>query len=395
MSKLEIEKRYLCRADKLIKFLKKNSIYFTIISLEQFYLIANLGETLRYRKDGDTYIKNQKFGNGLIREEKETKVSKKEYKLAKKHNSGGVIKKLRYRFKIDNDIYELDVFKGKLKGLSILEIEFDNIYRAKEFKIPSFLEKFIIKDITNETIYSNAALSKSMKIPLRSDSKFSLNNLDEKELLKPKLDLYISDYENSKYAIENSLLRLFTSFEKNIFLFFEKNEYKYLNRAYKALLKIRAILKTFKEFIKETSYLNILLNVDILISSFEKTIKYNRLFRYILKENSSKNLESLLEIARIEKSLRDSLISSSFKKNIFNLKDYIINIKFKNTIEKPFVYIKDKILKRVQKNDLNNLDSLYQLKVIYSLFNKKFPYKKEYKRAKIKECINFKLSLFY
>jgi len=83
VSHLEIEKRYLCNAKDLIQYLQKNEISYIIQKLEQFYLIAKPGETLRYRKEDNRYLKNQKLGGGLVREEKEKEISKKAYLKAK------------------------------------------------------------------------------------------------------------------------------------------------------------------------------------------------------------------------------------------------------------------------------------------------------------------------
>lgn len=412
MSQLEIEKRYLCHAKELKKFLKKSQINYIIQNIEQFYLIAKPGETLRYRKDSNRYFKNQKRGSGLIRQEKEEEISKKEYLKAKAKNSGGVIKKDRYRFLIDNNLYELDIFKGTLKGLSILEIEFSDIYNANNYKIPQVLEPFIIKDITNENIYSNAALSRSMKIPLRSDSKLSLNEIkrDKKRLLKPKLDLYISDYENSKDAFLNSINRLLLSYDENLNLFLNNNRIKNLKRANNALIKIKALIIGHKQYIKKDSYTDILFNINHLILIFEKPLKLNITFKTLLDKKTklpinkqTTILKELLNLAKEEKSARESIKLNNINAPSKELKKAINNIKFKN-IEKPFIYLKDKTTKKLKKEVKNALKcnileliylALKNYKTINKYFKKQFKYKKEYKKLKyeykIDICTNYSI----
>ena len=399
MSHLEIEKRYLCNAKDLIQYLQKNEISYIIQKLEQFYLIAKPGETLRYRKEDNKYLKNQKFGNGLIREEKEKEISKKEYLKAKAKNRGGVIKKDRVKFILNNNLYELDIFKGPLKGLAILEIEFKDIYSANDFDIPSSIKPFIIKDITNESIYSNGALSRSMKIPLRSDSKLSLAEVlkDNKRLLKPKLDLYISDYENAKDALTNSIKRLLLSFSANIDKFFLYNQIKYLKKANKALIKIKALIIGHKKYIKKCSYNKILFNINNIILLFENTLKLQTTLELLLNKKRklpiSKQitlLKEIISIAQQEKIARAKIEQNDIEELLSTLKDNIKRADFKN-IEKPFNYIKPKVIKKMKNRVFNSLKcnyidtiftSLNDYKIVKKYFLEPFKLNKVLKKAK-------------
>ncbi len=397
MSHLEIEKRYLCNAKELIKYLKRNEISHIVQKLEQFYLIAKPGETLRYRKEDNLYLKNQKFGNGLIRQESQEEITKKEYLKAKAKNSGGVIKKDRIKFIIDNYLFELDIFKGSLKGLAILEIEFKDIYSAKDFKIPSTIEPFIIKDITNESIYSNGALSRSMKIPLRSDSKLSLNDLNPNRVLKPKLDLYISDYENSKYALLNSIDRLLISFSANINYFFRYKQIRYLENANRAILKIKALIKGHKKYINRCDHDKILFNINSIILLFENAIKLQTTIKLLLNKKRKSSLKKqtailkeIISIAQKEKIVREKIDKSSINELLLTLKKSIKNISFKD-IEKPFSYLKTKVIKKSKKGVLkslkcNSIDTifyaLYDYKVVTNYFLEEFRLKKLLKQVK-------------
>jgi len=399
VSHLEIEKRYLCNAKELMKYLKRNSISYIIQKLEQFYLVAKPGETLRYRKEDKRYLKNQKFGNGLIREEKEKEISKKEYLKAKSKNRAGIIKKDRIKFIIDNHIYELDIFKGTLEGLAILEIEFKDIYSAKDFKIPSSLKPFIIKDITNESIYSNGALSRSMKIPLRSDSKLSLAEVlkDTKRLLKPKLDLYISDYENAKDALLNSIKRLQLSFSANIDNFFVYNHIKYLKKANKALRRIKALIVAHRKYIKKCDYNKILFNINNIMLLFENPLKLQITLELLLNKKrklpiikQTKLLKEIISIAQKEKIARSKIEQNDIDELVLNLKDSIKRANFKD-IDKPFSYLKPKVIKNMKIRVSNSLKcnyidtiftSLNSYKIVKRYFFEPFKLKKLLKKAK-------------
>ncbi len=396
MAHLEIEKRFLCKTN-LINNLKKNSIHYTIAKLEQFYLVANIQETLRYRKEDNIYIKNQKKGSGLVREEKEERVSKKEYKIAKKENCGGVIKKRRYKFLIDGMLYELDIFSGKLKGLAILEIEFKNIEDAKNYKPPKFLKDFIIKDITQESIYSNGALSKSMQIPLRKDSYLSLKDSKKTQNPNASLSLYISEYENSRYALNNSIKELLISFKYNYKEFKAKNEIDYLIKANRALDRIKTLIKYHKKYIKTANFSSILFNINNILLIFETTIQTHLQFKTLLKnkekkkiKTSTKILKELIDIATKEKKLRANLIAKDINKEIKALKNSLKNIKF-NKIDKPFYYIKEKLLSKAKKSIKKTIakaplemqyKKLKELKTLHLYFKEDFTIEKEYKVIK-------------
>ena len=396
---LEIEKRYLCNAKDLIKLLKKNNISYIVLKIEQFYLVAKPGETLRYRKEDNRYLKNQKLGGGLVREEKEKEISKKAYLKAKSKNRGGIIKKDRLKFIIDNNLYELDIFKGPLKGLSILEVEFKDIYSANDFKIPALLEPFIIKDITNESIYSNGALSRSMKIPLRSDSKLSLAEVlkDTKRLQKPKLDLYISDYENAKDALLNSIKRLLLSFSANIDGFFVYNHIKYLKKANKALIKIKALIIGHKRYFKKCDYNKILFNINSIMLLFENPLKLQTTLELLLNKKrelpiskQTKLLKEIISIAQKEKIARAKIEQNDVDELLVSLKDSIKKANFKD-IDKPFSYLKPKVIKSMKNRVVKSLKcsyidtifiSLNDYKIVKKYFLEPFKLKKLLKKAK-------------
>ena len=360
MPQLEIEKRYLIASDDIEKILRNDFIEFTKEKLEQFYLVATIEKTLRYRKEGKSYFKTSKKGSGLVREEIEEEVSKEEYEEAKKRCSGGIIQKIRYHFTIDNYNFELDIFKGKLKGLRILEVEFSNIEEANCFKMPEILEPLIIKEITNETIYSNGALSRSMQIPLRADAKLSYKQIVESESKKlPQFDIYISKYENGKNALKYTLKRLLISIEYQIECFLENNSIAHIMVANRALNRYRALLKAFKKYIQNDSYLDHLYAIDSLLLLFEKSLSQEKSFRKLLqcKRNypiSKQNnvLQAAIQIAQLRKMSKEELLRSNLLQMVTEIKE--LKLKTKKSLEKPFEYITYRVIKQ-EKRELKKL----------------------------------------
>jgi len=58
----------------------------------------------------------------------------------------------------DNLCYQIDIYKGYLKGLIVLEIEFSSIEAANDFVLPEWVGKAI--DVTGDSRYNNANLSR-------------------------------------------------------------------------------------------------------------------------------------------------------------------------------------------------------------------------------------------
>ena len=402
---LEIEKRYLLTSDNIEKILRNDFIEFTKEKLEQFYLVATIEKTLRYRKEGDLYIKNNKKGSGLVREEREEEVSKVEYKKAKSKRNGGIIKKIRYSFSINYNHFELDIFKGKLKGLRILEVEFNDVEEANNFQMPEILKPLVIKEITNESIYSNGALSRSMQIPLRADAKLSYKQVINSESKRlPQFDIYISKYENARYALQYTLKRLLLSLEYQIINFLERESITPLLMAYKALERYRMLIIAFQKYIKEKCYLEQLYSVDSLLLSLEKTVEIEKSFQKLLKckkryplKEQNEILKTVIVLAQIRKEGKEKLLGFDLLQSVKNLQK--MKLKTKKRLEKPFEYIVYKITNS-QKRELKraihrrvDTQLLYSQLKAYKLFlqfsSKKKMQKIGYKRLK-KTALNKK-----
>ena len=127
--------------------------------ISQTYLESEDGEpSARVRKTiegltGDTetvYHYNQKeFVESGVHKEKEHEITKSQYEksLKKCHPKKVEVQKTRFVFKYNDQTFELDVFKGPLKGLAILEIELRDIDDTVE--LPPFLK--VIKEMPIET----------------------------------------------------------------------------------------------------------------------------------------------------------------------------------------------------------------------------------------------------
>jgi CYTH domain-containing protein len=168
MKKLESERKFLVKFPTSWSALAE--LFDGIVDVKrisQTYLKPEPGEqAARVRQtieglSGDTnivYHYNQKkpVETG-VHEETEHKISQKKYEeyLKKANPEKCAIEKTRFVFKWHDQVFELDLFKGHLKGLAILEIELEDIHDKVE--LPTFLS--LIKEVTKDKRFSNFSLA--------------------------------------------------------------------------------------------------------------------------------------------------------------------------------------------------------------------------------------------
>jgi len=165
--KLEIERKYLVKFPASWSDL--TALFDQLIDVKrisQTYLKSKNGEpSARVRRtlqglSGDTevvYHYNQKFFvEDGINDELEKEITKKQYEEYLKNPLPNkfTLEKTRFVFCYKKQTFELDVFKGPLKGLAILEIELKS--KDQKVELPPYLK--VIKEVTREKKYNNFSL---------------------------------------------------------------------------------------------------------------------------------------------------------------------------------------------------------------------------------------------
>lgn len=165
---LEIERKFLVKFPKSWSALA--SIFDNLIDVKrisQTYLEPEDGEpSARVRKTiegltGDTdtvfhYNQKEPVETG-VHKETEHEISKAQYDkyLKKAHADKIPVEKTRFVFKYNAQVFELDVFKGPLKGLVIMEIELKDKHQKVE--LPPFID--IKKEVTDDKRFTNFSLA--------------------------------------------------------------------------------------------------------------------------------------------------------------------------------------------------------------------------------------------
>ena len=145
---IEIERRFLINESNFIlPKLKKR--------IKQAYLFSDSNQALRVRMIEDDYYLTYKYKKSAInRYEFEYQISKEDGDQLMSLSENFIIIKDRYYQKIDNHLWEIDVFYGENKGLIIAEIELED--ENEGINIPNWVGM----EISNDEKYFNFNLSK-------------------------------------------------------------------------------------------------------------------------------------------------------------------------------------------------------------------------------------------
>src|SRR5881392_1258344 len=133
VSSREIERKFLLR--RLPDRLKRSRHYI----IEQGYLATeSAGRQVRLRKKGKTASLTFKVGRGAHREEREIRLSLKQFTALWPATAGRRLRKLRYEMPWKNLLIEIDIYRRKHKGLVVAEVEFPNRTACRKFKAPAW-----------------------------------------------------------------------------------------------------------------------------------------------------------------------------------------------------------------------------------------------------------------
>lgn len=147
---MEIERKFL------LAEVPKGFYYFRTENILQGYFVRNEHEVRIRNVDNKEFFMTEKFGEGVMREEYEKAIGKKEYAELMKNVGNRVVQKSRTYVPLDDGLMaEVDVYFGKNKGLATVEVEFDSFEKAQNFVPP----KWFGKEVTNDPVYRNQNLS--------------------------------------------------------------------------------------------------------------------------------------------------------------------------------------------------------------------------------------------
>jgi CYTH domain-containing protein len=146
----EIERKFLVK--RLPPTLNRSRRY----PIAQGYLATETGgRHVRLRKKGKTASLTFKVGRGNAREEREIKLSAKQFSALWPATRGRRLRKVRYEIPWKNLVIEVDIYRGDHSGLVVAEVEFPNHTARRKFKPPGWFGR----EVTGNKRYSNIRLA--------------------------------------------------------------------------------------------------------------------------------------------------------------------------------------------------------------------------------------------
>ena len=144
----EIEKKYL------VKELPRDYEKYPCRHMAQGYL--NTDPVVRIRKSDDEYYLTYKGKGLMVREEYNLPLTQQAFEHMLPKIDGILIEKVRYEIPVEGGYTaELDIFKGRLTPLCLVEVEFKDEKDANEFVPPEWFGE----DVTFSNKYHNSVLS--------------------------------------------------------------------------------------------------------------------------------------------------------------------------------------------------------------------------------------------
>ena len=146
----EIERKFLLK--RFPPGLKK----FPHDTIAQGYLaVGRGGLQVRLRKKGSVRSLTFKQGTKGAREEREVRLSAEQFDALWPATVGRRLTKVRYDVPWKKHTIEIDIYRGRHRGLVVAEVEFDNQRSCAAFEPPDWIGR----DVTGKPKYSNVALA--------------------------------------------------------------------------------------------------------------------------------------------------------------------------------------------------------------------------------------------
>ena len=151
VSSREIERKFL------IKRLPLEILRSRHFRIAQGYLASEPGgRHVRLRKKSKTAFLTFKVGRASTREEREIRLSPKQFTTLWPATAGRRLRKTRYEIPWKNLKIEIDIYHSRNHGLMVAEVEFPSQASCRQFKPP----RWFGREITGEKRYSNVRLAR-------------------------------------------------------------------------------------------------------------------------------------------------------------------------------------------------------------------------------------------
>jgi adenylate cyclase len=126
------------------------------MQIRQGYIaVSDKGLEVRLRRKDGKFFQTVKTGEGLQRDEIEIELSEKQFRKLWPATRGRRLDKIRHTLKRRGQKIEVDIYRQKLSGLKVAEVEFKTRKQAQSFSPPEWFGK----EVTRDKAYKNANLA--------------------------------------------------------------------------------------------------------------------------------------------------------------------------------------------------------------------------------------------
>jgi CYTH domain-containing protein len=131
--------------------------------VDQGYLaLGDDGLEVRLRRRGDKRLLTIKQGSGMTRVEEELELDPAVFERLWPLTEGRRVEKVRHLVPLEQDLTaEVDLYRGDLEGLEVVEVEFGSEDAANAFEPP----EWIGREVTGDGRYANRALASEGRPP--------------------------------------------------------------------------------------------------------------------------------------------------------------------------------------------------------------------------------------
>lgn len=169
---IELERTFLAKSLPDLRSIESTEIIDIYIPKEAEH------PTLRIRKMGDIYEMTKKtpvHDNDSSKQIEQTIVLSEDEFNSLRLLDGKITHKIRYFYRLNNKVMEIDAFQGNLKGLVLIDVEFDNEKSMEEFVMPDFC----LCEVTQETFLAGGMLCGKTYSDIEND----LNKFNYKKII--------------------------------------------------------------------------------------------------------------------------------------------------------------------------------------------------------------------
>ena len=119
----------------------------TGVEISQGYIaVGENGTEVRVRRKDKRFYQTVKIGKGVQRTEVEVELSRVQFDNLWPLTAGRRVEKVRYEMGEGTWTIELDVYCGRLKGLVVAEVEFENVDESSRFVPPPWFGRDVTDD---------------------------------------------------------------------------------------------------------------------------------------------------------------------------------------------------------------------------------------------------------